>query len=176
MDQDTSRTDAAAATRSVTYRMTPDEAYRVGRMLIPRRVPMAIGVGAALILLVGTVLVLSGQVGLGVLCLLWAIFVFASRPIVRWQSIRRISAKLAKVPEPVVVTIGPDGIRGARGQSSSLLSWADVTSVGMRGPFVWIQGRVNVAYAIPRRAFGSESDAQVFVTAANGFLAASTRA
>ena len=147
----------------------------MSRMLIPRRIPLVMGLGAVLILVSAAVLVVSGQIGLGVLCALWAIFLLASRPIVRWLSIRRISTKLARVPEPVVVTIGPDGIRGARGKSSSLVSWGDVTSVDVRGPFVWVQGRLNPVYAIPRRAFSDESDVQMFVTAANGFLAASPR-
>ena len=86
---------------------------------------------------------------------------------------RRISTRLAKVPEPIVVTVGPDGIRGARGQSSSLVSWGDVTSVGVRGSFVWVHGRASPIYAIPRRAFSGDADAQMFVTAANGFLAGS---
>ena len=63
--------------------------------------------------------------------------------------------------------------RGARGQSSSLVSWGDVTSVAVRGSFVWVHGRASPIYAIPRRAFSGEADAQMFVTAANGFLAAS---
>ena len=72
-----------------------------------------------------------------------------------------------------MVTVGPDGIRGARGQSSSLVAWGDVTSVDVRGSFVWVQGRVGPIYAIRPRAFSDDADTQLFVTAANGFLAGS---
>ena len=89
---------------------------------------------------------------------------------------RRISTRLAKVPEPIEVTLGPDGIRGARGQSSSLVAWADIASVDVRGPFVWVTGHASPVYAIPRRVFSGDADAQAFVAAANGFLAGSTRA
>ena len=88
---------------------------------------------------------------------------------------RRISRTLAKIPEPLELTLGPDGIRGARGQSSSLVAWADIASVDVRGRFVWVQGHVRPVYAIPLRVFSGDADAKAFVDAANGFLAASSR-
>ena len=158
----------------MTYRMTADDAYRVSRMLMPRWFSIGIGVGAVLILIGGAVLAVSGEVGLGVGLVGGALFLLASRPIVRWVTMRRVSTRLAKVPEPIVVTIGADGIRGSRGQSSSLVGWGDVTSVDVRGPFVWVQGRVSPVFAIPLRAFSGDAEIQGFVTAANGFLASST--
>ena len=121
-------------------------------------------------------LIAGGQEGLGIGLAVPAIFLLASRPIARALSMRRIARTLAKIPEPLELTIGPDGIRGARGQSSSLVAWADIASVDVRGPFVWVRGHVRPVYAIPRRVFKGDADAQAFVAAANGFLAASSRA
>jgi hypothetical protein len=160
----------------VTFQLTADEAYRVSRMLIPRWTPVLIGTGAVLILLCGAVLIAGGQAGLGIGLVVPALFLLASRPIARVLAMRRISRTLAKIPEPLELTLGPDGIRGARGQSSSLVAWADIASVDMRGSFVWVQGHIRPVYAIPLRVFRGNADAQAFVTAANGFLAASSRA
>jgi hypothetical protein len=85
---------------------------------------------------------------------------------------RRITKDLAKVPDPVVVVIDADGMHATRGDSSSLLAWSDVTSVEVRGDFIWVQGRLRPAYIIPTRAFGSAADVDRFVTAARGYLAA----
>jgi hypothetical protein len=160
----------------VTFRLTADEAYRVGRMLIPRWSPVLIWSGGILILICGAVFIAGGQTGLGVGVVVPALFLLASRPIARVLSRRRISRTLAKIPEPLQLTIGPDGIRGARGQSSSLVAWADISSVDVRGPFVWVRGHVRPVYAIPRRVFSGDADAQAFVAAANGFRAASSQA
>jgi hypothetical protein len=164
------------ATRSVTFRLTADEAYRVGRMLIPRWTPVVIWTGGILILICGAVLIAGGQEGLGIGLVVPAIFLLASRPIARALSMRRIARTLAKIPEPLELTLGPDGIRGARGQSSSLVAWADIGSVDVRGSFVWVQGHARPVYAIPLREFSGDEDAQAFVAAANGLLAESSRA
>ena len=176
MDPSPTAVDATMDVRSVTYRMTPDDAYRVSRMMMPRWVPMGIGVGAVLLFLAAAVLVISGEVGIGLGLVIGAVLVLATRPLMRWVAIRRISTRLAKLPGPVILTIEPDGIHAARGQSSSLVAWTDVVSVGTRGPFVWVQGRVGPVFAVPRRAFSSDADIQGFVSAANGFLAGSARA
>jgi len=165
-----------AAPRTVTFHMTADEVYRVSRMVMPRWTSVMIGVGAVLILICGAALVASGQAGLATGVVLPALFLLASRPIARVLSMRRISRTLAKIPEPIELTIGPDGVRGARAKSSSLVAWTDIVSVDLRGPFVWIQGHARPVYAIPTRAFSGDADAQALVAAANGFLAASTRA
>src|SRR6478735_7189072 len=173
-----SRSEVAGdpAPRCVTFRLTADEAYRVSRMLIPRWTPVVIWTGGIVILICGAVFIAGGQEGLGIGLVVPAIFLLASRPIARALSMRRIARTLAKIPEPLELTIGPDGIRGARGQSSSLVAWTDISSVDVRGPFVWVRGHVRPVYAIPRRVFSGDADAQAFVAAANGFLAESSRA
>ena len=144
-------------------------------MVMPRWAPVAIGIGAVLMLVCGAVVIAGGQVGLGSAIVVPALFLLASRPIARALTMRRISRTLARIPEPLELTIGPDGIRGAHGQSSSLVAWADIAAVDVRGPFVWVQGRARPVYAIPRRAFTGDADAEAFVAAAHGFLAAATR-
>jgi hypothetical protein len=159
----------------VTYRLTADEAYRARRILLPRWVPIAIGLGAVLLLIAGIALVTSGYPEVGVAILVAPVVVLVSRPIVRWLSMRRISTMLRRVPDPIVVTIDADGIRGQRGSSSSLVGWSDVVSVESRGPFVWVQGRLQPVYAIPRRAFDGNADADRFVAAAMALKQASPR-
>ena len=94
----------------VTYRLTPDEAYRASRMLDPARDPDRDRHRRGTITFIcGAVLVAGDQAGLGIGLVVGALFLLAWRPLVRWLSMRRISARLDKVPEPIVVTVGPDG-------------------------------------------------------------------
>src|SRR6478752_9958252 len=149
MEPSRSEVGGDPAPPSVTFRLTADEAYRVSRMLIPRWTPVVIWTGGILILICGAVLIAGGQEGLGIGLVVPAIFLLASRPIARALSMRRIARTLAKIPEPLELTLGPDGISGTRGQSSSLVAWADIAAVDVRGPFVWVRGHVRPVYAIP---------------------------
>jgi hypothetical protein len=153
--------------------MTAAEAYRVGRMLLPRWITLAIGLGIALLLVAGIGLLVSGHPALGTGFVAGGLGALATRPLVRWWQMRRIAAVLAKVPEPVAVMIDANGIHVSRGHSSSVLDWSDIVSVDLRGDFVWVQGRVRPVCVIPRRSFGDAADVDRFVTAAQGHLARS---
>jgi hypothetical protein len=141
-------------------------------MVLPRWIPTAIGVGIGLFIVAGIVLLVTGPTALGVSFVSVGIAVFALRPLVRWRLMHRISKGLAKVPDAVVVAIEADGIHAARGDSSAVLAWSDVSSVDVRGDFVWFQGRLRPAYVIPVRAFANAADVDRFVTTARGYLAA----
>jgi hypothetical protein len=168
----TAVTLSSSPSLSVSYRMTAAEAYRASRMVLPRWITAAIGVGIGLFILAGIVLLVTGSTTLGVSFVSVGIAVFALRPLVRWRLMHRISKGLAKVPDDVVVVIEADGIHAARGDSSAVLAWSDVSSIDVRGDFVWVQGRLRPAYIIPTRAFGDAADVDRFVTAARGYLAA----
>ena len=171
MQSPTAVTLSSSSSPSVTYRMTAAEAYRASRMVLPRWIPAAIGVGIGLFIVAGIVLLVTGSTALGVTFVSVGIAVVALRPLVRWRLMNRISKGLAKVPDDVVVVIEADGIHATRGDSSAVLAWSDVTSVDVRGDFIWVQGRLRPAYIIPTRAFGSAADVDRFVTAARGYLA-----
>jgi hypothetical protein len=171
MHPPTAVTGAPAPSLSVTYRVTAAEAYRVRRMLLPRWITLAIALGIGLFLVAGIGLLLSGLPALGTGFVVGGIAALATRPLMRWWQLRRISKVLAKLPHPVVVTVDAHGFHVTSGQSSSLIDWSDIVSVDLRGDFVWVQGRVRPIYVIPRRSFGDAADVDRFVAAARGYLA-----
>jgi hypothetical protein len=165
-------TDPSSPAPSVTYRVTAAEAYRASRLLLPRWITVAVVVGIGLFFAAGILLLATGSTTFGAALVFGGLAGLASRPVVRWRQMRRISRNLAAVPDAVVVALDADGLRATRGNSSSLLAWSDIASVDVRRDFIWVQGRLRPAYIIPTRAFRDAADVDRFVTAARGYLAA----